>query len=102
MLWKNIGYLLEEITGVNELYRSKIEYKETKVFCNIKSIGQNEFYQASIAGFKPEIKVEIKCINLNDNITHFKLKDKIYKILRTYKKEYIIELVLTAMVIDNE
>lgn len=102
MYWKNIGYLLKEKNTVDELHRPKISYDEIKVYCNIKSIGQSEFYQAQVTGLKPEIKVEVKCCNIDNTITHFKLKDKIYKILRTYKKEDIIELTLTSLVVNNE
>ncbi len=102
MYWKNIGYLLEEINTVDELRRPKFLYKEKKVYCNIKSIGQSEFYQAQVTGLRPEIKVEIKCCNLDNKFTHFKYKDKIYKILRTYKKEDVIEITLTSLVVNNE
>lgn len=100
-MFKDIGYLLKENTILDKLKRPKISYTEKKVFCNIKSITQSEFYQAQSVGLKPEIKVEIKCIDLADE-THFKLNDKIYKILRTYPKEDILEIVLTSMVINNE
>lgn len=102
MYWKNVGYLLKENTKLDGLYRPKVSYEEIKVYCNIKSIGQSEFYQAQVTGLKPEVKVEIKCCNISDDITHFKLNNKIYKILRTYKKEDIIELTLTSLVVNNE
>lgn len=102
MYWKNIGYLLKEINTIDELHRPTISYQEIKVYCNVKSIGQSEFYQAQVTGLKPEIKVEVKCCGIDNTITHFKFKDKIYKILRTYKKEDIIELTLTSLVIENE
>lgn len=101
MFWKNVGYLLKEIYTVDELHRPKISYLESKVFCNIKSIGQSEFYQSQVAGLKPELKVEIKLADL-ENTTHFKYNNKIYKILRTYKKEDITEITLTSTVIKNE
>jgi hypothetical protein len=101
MYWKNVGYLLKEITTLDELKRPKIAYEEIKIFCNIKSIGQSEFYQSSVAGLRPEVKVEIKLINLSEDITHFKYNGKIYKILRTYEKEDITELTLTSMVVNN-
>lgn len=99
--FKDIGYLLKEESILDKLNRPKISYQETKVFCNIKSITQSEFYQAQVVGLKPEIKIEVKCTDLTD-ITHFKLNDKIYKILRLYPKEDIVEIVLTSMVINNE
>ena len=101
MQWKDVGYLLTEVITTDELHRPKVSYTESKIFCNIKSIGQSEFYQSQVAGLKPEIKVEIKA-KIDSNITHFRYKDKIYKILRTYEKQDITELTLTSMVINNE
>ena len=102
MYWKDVGYILKEKKSVDELHRPKITYNEKKVFCNIKSIGQSEFYQAQVAGLKPEIKVEVKLQDILDNATHFKIKDKIYKILRTYKLQDKTEITLTSMVVNNE
>lgn len=100
MYWKNVGFLLKETTTEDELHRPKISYEEIKIFCNIKSIGQSEFYQSQVVGLKPEIKVEVKS-KPNSDITHFKYNNKIYKILRTYEKQDITELTLTSMVINN-
>lgn len=102
MYWKDIGYILTEKKTKDELHRPKITYTEKKVYCNIKSIGQSEFYQAQTAGLKPEIKVEVKLQDTVNNATHFKIKGKIYKILRTYKLQDKTEITLTSMVIENE
>lgn len=102
MYWKDIGYILTENITQNELHKPKIQYTEKKVYCNIKSIGQSEFYQAQVVGLKPEIKVEVKLVNFTENATHFKIKGKIYKILRTYKLQDKIEITLTSMVVNNE
>lgn len=99
MYWKDVGYLCKEVSGLDELHRPIISYTESKVFCNIKSITQSEFYQAQTVGLKPELKVEVKKYNNED---HFRYNNKLYKILRTYTKNDIIELVLTSMVIENE
>lgn len=102
MYWKDVGYILTERNTISELHRPKIVYDEKKVYCNIKSIGQSEFYQAQVAGLKPEIKVEVKLQDVVENATHFKYKDKIYKILRTYKLQDKTEITLTSMVVNNE
>ncbi|MBQ6498185.1 MAG: hypothetical protein IJI58_05665 [Bacilli bacterium] len=101
MYFKNVGYLMKEITTLDSKHRPKISYIETLFYCNEKSIGQSEFYQSASVGFKPEIKLEAKLIDLT-NITHVKYNDIIYKILRTYKKEDIVELVLTSTVVENK
>lgn len=101
MYFKDIGYLMYENQTIDSLHRPKVNYIESKVFCNVKSISQSEFYQASTVGFKPEIKIEIKGIDVN-GATHFKYNDKIYKIIRVYSKLDIIELILSSMVVKNE
>ena len=101
MYWKDVAHLMKEKTSLDDLHRPKASYSETKVFCNIKSIGQSEFYQGQTAGLKPELKMEVKLIDLTD-VTHAKYNNKIYKILRTYKKQDIIEITLTSMVVENE
>lgn len=101
MYFKDVGYLCKEKNTLDKHHRPKITYEEELVFCNIKSIGMTEFYQAQSVGLKPEIKVEVKLVDLND-ITHFKYEGKLYKVLRINKKEDLIELILTSMVINNE
>lgn len=101
MYFKNIGYLMKENTTFDSKNRPKVSYTEELFYCNEKSIGQSEFYQSASVGFKPEIKLEAKLIDLT-NVTHVKYNDVIYKILRTYKKEDIVELTLTSTVVENK
>lgn len=101
MYFKNVGYLMKETTTLDSKYRPKVSYTESLFYCNEKSIGQSEFYQSASVGFKPEIKLEAKLIDLT-GVTHIKYNNVIYKILRTYKKEDIVELTLTSTVIENK
>lgn len=101
MHWKDTAYLMKEEKTLDELHRPKVSYIEQKIFCNVKSVGFSEFYQAQSAGFKPEIKIETKLIDLT-NVTHVKLNNTMYKVLRIYKKQDITEIILTSMVIANE
>lgn len=101
MYFKDVGYLCRERRTLDKHNRPKISYDEEQIYCNVKSIGLTEFYQAQSVGLKPEIKIEAKLIDLTD-ATHFKYNDKLYKILRTNKKEDLIELVLTSIIINNE
>ncbi len=100
MYFKDVGYLMKETQTLDDLHRPKTSFTESMVYCNIKSIGQSEFYQASTVGYKPELKIECKLVDLTD-VTHFKYNDKVYKILRTYRKEDITEITLTALVDNN-
>ena len=47
MYWKDVAYLMKEKITLDELHRPKIEYSETKAFCNIKSIGQSDLWNVS-------------------------------------------------------
>ena len=101
MYFKNVGYLMKEKTTLDSKKRPEVTYTESLFYCNEKSIGQSEFYQSASVGFKPEIKLEAKLIDLT-NVTHIRYNNTIYKILRTYKKEDIVELVLTSTVVENK
>ena len=100
MYFKDVGYLAKEKKTLDTRNRPKISYEYQKVFCNIRGIGLTEFYQAQSVGLKPEIKVELRLVDIT-NVTHFKYKDKLHKILRTNIKEDSTELILTSMVFDN-
>lgn len=56
---------------------------ETEVWAMKKSITQNEFYQAQVAGLKPEFKFVIRSQNYN-NHKAIKYNGEIYKIIRVY------------------
>ncbi len=101
MYFKSVGYLMKKNTTFDSKNRPKVSYTETLFYCNEKSIGQSEFYQSAAVGFKPEIKLESKLIDLTD-VTHIRYNNVIYKILRTYKKEDNIELVLSSTVVENK
>lgn len=100
MYFKDIAYTMKETHTLDKKYKPRKTYTESPIFCNIKSIGQSEFYQSATIGLKPEIKLETKLPDLN-NVTHVKYNDKVYKILRIYKKADICELILSSTVIDN-
>lgn len=101
MYFKDVGYLCKENRTLDKHKRPKISYEKELIYCNVKSIGLTEFYQAQSVGLKPEIKIEARLIDLTDK-THFEYRNKLYKILRTNKKEDIVELILTSMIINNE
>lgn len=101
MYFKNVGYLMKEVITLDIKNRPKVSYTEKIFYCNEKSIGQSEFYQSEAVGFKPEIKLEAKLLDLV-GVTHIKYNNVTYKILRIYKKEDIVELVLTSTVIENK
>lgn len=101
MYFKDIGYLMKENTTFDTKNRPKVSYDEIMFFCNKKSIRQSEFYQSQAAGYKPEIMLETKFVDLHE-VNHVKYDGVIYKIQRKYQKEDLIELVLSSTVVENK
>lgn len=56
---------------------------ETVLFCGLKSVGRNEFYNAAVAGLKPEISFIIKNYEY-DGQTELIFEGVTYKVVRTY------------------
>lgn len=64
-----------------------LELVEREVFAEEKSVGMKEFYQAQSLGFKAEIKFELADYLDYEGEKELVYEGKVYKILRTYKKE---------------
>lgn len=73
---------LNVITLISEL--SDDETEETEVFAEIDSVGQNEFFAAEQAGFRPEFRAKIWREEY-DNETILQLDGKKYDIYRTFE-----------------
>lgn len=101
MQFINPLYLITYDEEENEIGDYKKKYKKRKVYCDINSIRQNEFYQANAVGYKPEISIVLRTMEYKSE-DMAELNSVIYKILRTYdKKDGTIELILTRGVEDE-
>lgn len=93
-----LGYVGETINLETNMLVKKQVFKDV-IFCEEKSIGMSEFYQASASGFKPEIKL---IVNKQDysNETLVKFNDIVYQIIRTFSPTNTddIELVLRGYI----
>jgi len=98
--FKDIAYLESETTTLDKLHRPIVKYSKTAVYCDVKSIGQSEFYQSAVAGYKPEIKLVMKLVDLT-NVTHVEYNNKLYTITRTYEVGDNVEVTLSSMVVNN-
>lgn len=99
-MWRDVGYLMQEVETLDKYHRPKKSYTEKMVYCNKKSVKGIEFYQAQAQGIMPELVIETKTYGGED---HFKYNDKIYRIIRTYSKMgEVTELVLTSTLIENK
>ncbi|ARW38101.1 MULTISPECIES: phage head closure protein [Bacillus] len=56
-----------------------------QVFCDRKSIPQNEFFQAGISGIKAAHMFEVSTLDYQDE-TKVRYNDKIYYVYRVYEK----------------
>lgn len=99
-MFKDVGYFMREVQTLDELHRPKVSFEEELFYCNELSITQSEFYQSATVGFKPEIKLKTKLVDLRD-VSHIKYNDRYYKVLRTYKDGDNVELTLVSTVIET-
>lgn len=77
---------------VNEIGDSVQETVKRKVYVDASSVRQSEFYQAQVAGLKPELTLIIRNFEYKGE-ERLIFNDKKYRILRTYdKKDGTIEL----------
>ncbi len=70
------------------------DYRPRDVFCNVRSIGMREFYQANATDFHPEVKFVLADYLDYNGETKAIHDGQLYRIIRTYRTG--IELELTA------
>ena len=97
-MWRDICYLCSETPTLDSKNRPKRSLVDRKVFCNKKSVGSKEFYQASQQGIKPVLVLEVHTFEYKGE-THIKFESKTYRLIRSYDKtDEIVELVCEALV----
>lgn len=98
MYFSDVGYLMRKVPGLDAMRKPTTTFEERRVWCNKKGVKRQEFYQAQVAGYKPELTVEIKATEYAEE-THFKFNGRVFRILRTYPvKNECLELVCTGLV----
>ena len=97
-MYDSVIKLMTETNTVDEYGDTVTVETERTIFAEVKSIGQNEFYQAQAVGLKPEIKFLIA--DFADYQNEKKLKyqpfggtEEYYTILRTFRTRYNLEIV---------
>lgn len=66
-----------------------------EVFCELRSVGRSEFYQANATGYKPELVfILADYLDYNDE-TLVDHDGKRYRVIRAYRKDQELELVVT-------
>lgn len=100
MLFRDVVFFDTDPTNTENDMGDTIETpgKPRMVFANKKSVTQSEFYQAAATGLKPEIKLEVRTIEYNEE-PKLTYNDKVYTVIRTYEKNSeITELVCSGIV----
>lgn len=89
-----------ELTLIKESENGRDEYgnpqtkrEEITIFCNEESVYSSEFYVAANVGLKPQALLTIHEIEYSGE-TELIYKDKLYSILRTYRKGDLLELIV--------
>lgn len=98
MLWSDVAKLISITKTVDDIGDTILTATEREVFVNKKSIRQNEYYQALSTGLKPELMLEVKSIEYEDE-EDLKFNNKNYRIIRTYSKNgEVTELICQAVI----
>ena len=69
---------------------------DRKVFACKRSISQSEFYHANSTDLKPEVKLIVRGISYKGE-SELRLNDEVYRIIRTYDNDGLIELTCSRM-----
>ncbi len=84
-MWNDIAYLQSEVETLDSKNRPKKTLIQRMVYCNKKSVGSREFYQASQQGLKPGIILELHTFEYSGE-DHLSYNGKQYRVLRSYDK----------------
>jgi SPP1 family predicted phage head-tail adaptor len=98
MLFRDVAYLCTITFTENDLGDIVETLAESLVYVNKKSVRQSEYYQAQATGLKPELMLEIRTIDYNDE-ERLKFDNKYYNIIRNFSKNgEITELICNRLV----
>lgn len=98
MLWSNIAILIKVSQVTNDVGDNIANETKRIVFVNRKSIRQSEYYQALSTGLKPEVMLEVRNIDYEDEKL-LEFNDRRYKVIRTFDKNgEITELICGAII----
>lgn len=88
--------LIKETYSVNEYGDTIAKRNEREVFCQVRSVGMREKYQAQAIGLLPELTFVLADYYEYNEEQYVRYEDKLYRIIRTYIKDtHEIELVVT-------
>jgi SPP1 family predicted phage head-tail adaptor len=98
MLFRDVLNLIAVSISQNEIGDFVEVKNDRQIFANKKSIRQNEFYQAAVAGLRPELMFEVRTSEYQDE-RKLSYNGKEYTIIRSYDKNgEITELICSGLV----
>ena len=98
MLWSDIAELISYTEEKDDIGDTILVPSFKEIFVNKKSVRQNEYYQALSAGLNPEIMIEVRSIDYEDE-KDLKYNNKNYNIMRVYDKNgETTELICEAVI----
>ena len=86
MVRADVAELIAESPEAHGLFDAPAE-STRKVFCDVRSVGQAEVYQAHAVGLNPELKLILAHAFEYQGERELMFRDARYKILRTYVNE---------------
>ena len=102
MTFDEVCFLLDVRRTVTDTGALREELQRTQVFCQAKSIGYREFYQAAAVGLKPQFTLVIAEYLEYSGQKQLEFRGQRYDILKTYQKGGSRELEITVSAPINE
>lgn len=95
--WSDVVYLLSETMVENEMGDIIPITDSRMVYANKNSVRQSEFYQSQALGLRPELVFEVRSVEYAGE-PKAKYEEKTYRIIRTFNKGEITELICEGVV----
>jgi SPP1 family predicted phage head-tail adaptor len=83
MVMADVCYLITDLPGAHGVHGDRGS-SERQVYCEVKSVTRNEYYQAHIAGLQPGYVLKLSIASEYWDETKLRFRDHEYRILRTY------------------
>ncbi len=95
-MFNDIAYLCEEKTSYDAVGNTVETLTKNQVFVKPKSIKMTEFYQAAEVGLKPDFTLVLADYYDYNGEKLVEYNGTLFDVLRTYRKDNRLELVLTG------
>lgn len=101
-MFNDIAYLCREVITQDEYLNEISSFEKTMVYVQPRSIGSAEFYRAATTSFKPAITLVLADYYDYNDEPIVEYEGKLYDVIRTYRKNNRLELVLQKRMAREE